>query len=141
MRSLATFVLIGLAWLSAAHVNPALGQIPKQLSYQGVLTDSLGNPLPDNTYVMVFRLYTVASAGTALWTEVKNIPVKDGIFSTYLGDTTPFPDSVTVLGRHPGGRRPRAHAARQDGLEPVQPQSRGNERLLDEGFRERATHV
>ncbi|HLF15623.1 MAG TPA: hypothetical protein VI932_12120, partial [Bacteroidota bacterium] len=95
MQTLGMIVLVALVVLTAVNVGPALGQVPKQLSYQGVLTDTAGAPMPDNTYVMVFRLYTVAGAGTALWTEVKNVPVKDGIFSTYLGDTTPIPDSIT----------------------------------------------
>ncbi len=95
MRTLFSAALAALVALLAMPVEPAFGQVPKQLSYQGVLTDTLGNPLPDNTYVMVFRLYTVSSAGAAFWTEVKNVAVKDGIFSTYLGDTTPFSDTVT----------------------------------------------
>ena len=99
MRTLGMIALVALVALVAVNVEPALGQIPKQLSYQGVLTDTLGNPMPDNTYVMVFRLYSVSAAGTAFWTEVKNVPVKDGIFSTYLGDTTPFSDTVTWAAR------------------------------------------
>ena len=39
---------------------------------------------------MVFRLYTAPSGGTALWTEAKDVPLRDGLFSTVLGDTTPL---------------------------------------------------
>ena len=42
-------------------------QIPRTLSYQGILTDSVGNPKPDGMYSMMFSLYTVASGGTATW--------------------------------------------------------------------------
>ncbi len=70
-------------------------QIPKQLSYQGVLTDTVGNPQPDGNYVMTFRLYDVENGGSALWSEAKNVNVQGGFFSTYLGDTTPFPDSIS----------------------------------------------
>jgi hypothetical protein len=37
-------------------------QIPRTLSYQGLLTDSLGNPKPDGVYTFTFRLYYVASS-------------------------------------------------------------------------------
>lgn len=62
------------------------GQIPRTIAYQGVLTDSSGNPKPDGTYSMTFRLYDVEIGGVALWTEVKTVNVKGGLFSTYLGD-------------------------------------------------------
>lgn len=94
MQSTATIVLAAALALAALCPLPAHAQVPRQITYQGVLTDTNGAPMPDNTYVMVFRLYDVSTAGTVLWNEVKNVPVKDGLFSSYLGDTTPFPDSV-----------------------------------------------
>ena len=69
-------------------------QIPRTLSYQGVLTDSSGNPKPDNTYNLTFRLYENELTGSILWTEVKSLEVKRGLFSTILGDLTPLPDSL-----------------------------------------------
>ena len=35
-------------------------QIPRALSYQGVLTDNAGKPRPDGSYSFTFRLYTAA---------------------------------------------------------------------------------
>lgn len=69
-----------------AVLTPAWSQIPRTLSYQGVLTDSLGVPKPDGTYSITFRLYNVASGGSPLWTEQKTLAVKRGLFSTILGD-------------------------------------------------------
>jgi hypothetical protein len=89
-----TRILVVLA-LMAVAVGSANGQIPKELSYQGVLTDSAGTPLPDGPYAMTFGLYDVASGGSALWEETKLVQVQGGIFSTYLGDTTPFPGGIT----------------------------------------------
>jgi hypothetical protein len=58
------------------------------LSYQGRLADpTTGNP-KNGTFAMTFRLYDLASGGTALWTETKNVVVTNGLFSTLLGDTT-----------------------------------------------------
>lgn len=69
-------------------------QIPRTLSYQGVLTDSLGNPKPDGTYSLTFRLYDTESGGTALWTEAKSLRVDRGLFSTLLGDQVAFGASM-----------------------------------------------
>ena len=71
-----------------------LSQIPRTLSYQGVLTDSLGNPKPDNIYNLIFRLYDVNSGGSALWTESKTLQVKRGLFTTILGDQTQIADPL-----------------------------------------------
>jgi hypothetical protein len=58
------------------------------LQYQGRLTDpSTGNTVADGSYTMTFRLYDVATDGSALWTEGKDVAVQGGLFSTVLGDT------------------------------------------------------
>ena len=74
--------------------QPGTAQIPRTLSYQGVLTDSLGSPKPDGTYGFTFRLYSAESGGSALWTESKSLETKRGLFSTILGDHVPFPRSM-----------------------------------------------
>ena len=70
-------------------------QTPRTLSYQGVLTDTTGAPRPDGVYSFTFRLYSISSGGTPVWTETKSTQVKHGLFSTILGSVTPLPDSVT----------------------------------------------
>lgn len=69
-------------------------QIPRTLSYQGVLTDSSGIPKPDGQYALTFRLYDTSAGGTALWTEARVIPVNRGLFHTILGSEIPFADTV-----------------------------------------------
>ncbi len=73
----------------------AAAQIPRTISYQGIVTDTLGNPKPDGTYSFTFRLYAAASGGSALWTEAKTLQVKRGLFSTLLGDQVVFGSSLT----------------------------------------------
>lgn len=63
--------------------------IPKLLSYQGKLTDNSGNPVPDTTYSVNFRLYTAASGGSPFWNETQTVRTKSGLFSTLLGSVTP----------------------------------------------------
>ncbi len=77
----------------------APAQVPRTLSYQGVLTDSLGNPKPDGTYNFTFRLYDASTGGSPLWTDTKDLYVSKGLFTTMLGDKTPFGASV-AFDRH-----------------------------------------
>ena len=69
-------------------------QIPRTISYQGVLTDSTGTPKPDGSYSFTFSLYETATGGSPVWIEIKTLNVKKGLFSTALGDQTIFPDSL-----------------------------------------------
>jgi hypothetical protein len=73
--------------------------IPRLLSYQGKMTDNSGNAVPDTTYSVAFRLYTVASGGTAFWDETQTVRTRSGLFSALLGSVTPIgsmPDAGTA---------------------------------------------
>ena len=39
---------------------------------------------------MTFRIYDSLSAGTALWTEARNVSITRGVYSVNLGEVTPF---------------------------------------------------
>jgi hypothetical protein len=90
MKTMSAVILFTLIVLPLA----AVAQIPHTLSYQGILADTAGTPKPDGSYNFTFRLYTVASGGSPLWSETKSAQVKRGLFSTTLGSVTPIPDSV-----------------------------------------------
>ncbi len=62
MRRFCLFVLIIFFSLTA----PGLAQIPKTLSYQGVLTNDSGEPLTGDR-ALTFKLYDAASGGSELW--------------------------------------------------------------------------
>jgi hypothetical protein len=95
------FVLL----VSFAHA----GTVPQLINYQGTLTDTSGNPVPDGQYGVVFNIYDVSTGGTALWTETWNnttspvVTIKGG-FSVLLGANNPIPasffsdHSLTYLG-------------------------------------------
>ena len=72
----------------------AIAQVPRLVSYQGVLTDTLGTPKPDGPYQLTFRLYKLETGGNAGWLETKSIQLQHGLFSTMLGDQTAFPPSI-----------------------------------------------
>lgn len=59
----------------------------RTLSFQGRLTDSLGNPITASTNV-VFKLYTALSGGSQLYTTgtCSVTPDQDGIFNSIIGE-------------------------------------------------------
>jgi hypothetical protein len=71
--------------------------IPQMLSYQGKLTDTLGQPVPNGNYALTFRLYNAPTGGSAIWSEAQTIMAKNGLFSVLLGSVTPI-GSVPAAG-------------------------------------------
>ncbi len=83
MKTVILFFILG-------FVTPGVfPQIPRTISYQGVLTDNAGNPKPDGSYTITFSLYD-NEGGSAIWSETKTLNVTKGLFSTSLGSQTPF---------------------------------------------------
>ena len=74
--------------------NVIFSQIPGTISYQGILTDTTGNPKPDGNYSFTFSLYESSTGGNTIWSESKTLSVSKGLFSTLLGDQTPFGDTI-----------------------------------------------
>ena len=73
--------------LSIFSFNTLSSQVPKTISYQGVLSDAEGEPLSDGQYVLGFALYDDAIAGNLLWEEDINTLVEGGVFSVILGES------------------------------------------------------
>ena len=70
-----------------------------------MLTDAGGNPVPNGTYQVIFRLYNDASAGTSVYTSTQNVTTMNGIFSTVLQPPIEVMDDplwidLTVQGEH-----------------------------------------
>ena len=77
--------------LIAAVFHVAEAQIaPDLITFQGVLNDDSGDPVPDGSYTMTFKLYTAASGGSPVWTEIRTstdaVQVTDGSFDVDLGE-------------------------------------------------------
>jgi hypothetical protein len=77
------FILVSLPQLIFA-------QIPKTMSYQGVLTDNSGSPVPDGQVSLTFKLYNVVEEGQSLWEETQSVQTKNGLFNVILGNTNPL---------------------------------------------------
>ena len=63
---------------------PAAASAPAALSYQGFLTDSVGNPVT-GTWTVTFGLYAEPSGGEVLFEESLDVTTDKGLFSIYLG--------------------------------------------------------
>jgi hypothetical protein len=81
-----TIALVLAVLVLAASV--AMAAVPRTVSYQGVLRDAVGNTVPDGNYQLTFRLYSAASGGSALWTEIQTVAVSGGILNATLGSLT-----------------------------------------------------
>lgn len=86
MKRFCSIACVLLVLLAAA----ASADVPEYLSYQGVLTDDVGTALPDGSYNVAFRLYTVEAGGTPIWQEAHVLTVTKGIFNATLGWTQPL---------------------------------------------------
>ncbi|UCC45295.1 MAG: tail fiber domain-containing protein [Candidatus Zixiibacteriota bacterium] len=95
MRVLSSSAIILLIF----SVTESFGQenVNHLVSYQGRLTTSSGDPVPDATYSITFSIYDDLSVGVLLWTETHpSVATENGEFSVYIGGISPLPvDSLT----------------------------------------------
>lgn len=70
--------------------TPLFAQIPRVISFQGVLADANGNPLPDGPQTLTFRLYEAESGSTPVWEESQTVNLVQTVFSAYLGTIAPL---------------------------------------------------
>ena len=63
----------------AAAINPAT------INFQGKVVKADGTNVTDGTYPFTFKLYSVASGGTAVWGETQaSVTVVSGVFQVNL---------------------------------------------------------
>ncbi len=64
-------------------------EIPRLISFQGVLTDEAGLPVQDSQYPILFRLFDAESGiGEPLWAESQLVSTVNGVFDVLLGAST-----------------------------------------------------
>ncbi len=94
------FIAVMLFTMVILSSYPVLGQtlpintypIPRTMTYQGVLDQSNGSPVPNGTYILTFKLYQPSSLlpPILLWSETQNVKVTSGLFNVTLGSVTPI---------------------------------------------------
>ncbi|MGB9562044.1 MAG: hypothetical protein ACPL6C_04440, partial [bacterium] len=80
-------------WLYFLGLIAFVLAIPRIFNYQGKLVDTSGVGL-NGTIPITFKLYSSDTGGEPLWTETQNVSVVNGLFSVFLGNVTPFPESL-----------------------------------------------
>lgn len=98
MRALKTpaplTLLATLAFIAFGSASTVTAQIPRTISYQGILTDGSGNPLPDGSHSMEVRIYREQTGGSVVFSETHSITTEKGIFNVVIGSNTPLPTSM-----------------------------------------------
>lgn len=90
-----TLFIIGIITVTLFATSVGHAAINNQINFQGKLTNPDGTNVANGNYSIVFSMYTVASGGSAVWTETQgSVAVNDGIFQTSLGSVTSLPGSV-----------------------------------------------
>lgn len=71
--------------------------VPRTISYQGVLSSTAGTPLPDGDYDITVRLYADPSGTLPLWQDTYRTNVRGGLFNLYIGGgNSPLPSSAEM---------------------------------------------
>ena len=84
-------ITVGLVVLAAF----AIASVPHLINYQGVLTDSVGQPIT-GSHDLTFTIYPdSAISAPAYWTETHTgVLLDNGLFHVILGGTTPISDDL-----------------------------------------------
>ena len=80
-----TSLIVALSSLLAC----ALFAAPAKINYQGLITDTAGEPIESGTNTVTVTLYQVETDGTSIYTEsfIDVTSDADGIYSIQIGDT------------------------------------------------------
>jgi hypothetical protein len=70
-------------------------QVPRTISYQGVLADAAGNFVEGN-HTLTIKFYPTLTGGTAIYTETHpTVAVVRGVFNLIIGSVTPLPEALS----------------------------------------------
>jgi len=70
-------------------------QVPRVLSYQGILTNRDGRILPDGDYELQIRLYDRLDATEPIYSERQRVTSKHGVVNVLIGTVEPLPERLT----------------------------------------------
>ena len=73
--------------LLSSFIFSTLAAVPSEINYQGLITDSDGDPIESATNSVAVNLYQVETSGTAVYTESFTQVASDanGIYSIQIG--------------------------------------------------------
>jgi hypothetical protein len=92
------FILVGVLVTALMPPAPVNAATSSTLNFQGRLMTSSGALVADGSYNIEFKIYDDETAGSNVWTENRTggsaVTVRNGYFSVYLGEVTPFGASI-----------------------------------------------
>lgn len=78
-----------------AAASPLPAAVPQLINFQSLVTDNVGDPIPNGVYTVMFSIYDSEIGGTLLWSETNNaVSVASSRFNVLLGSVMPLHDSV-----------------------------------------------
>lgn len=70
-----------------------MAQIPRTISYQGVLADASGNFISDGNHTLALKIYD--ASGAMLYSETQTAVVVKGLFNVMIGSTSGLPSNLS----------------------------------------------
>lgn len=95
-RAMLTLAFALLA-LTSIGIPVSATEIPRMISYQGMITDSEGDPVTQPGLSFRFLIFDdpiAGDPGSALWIEVTEKDVVDGLVTHNMGSLIPMPDNL-----------------------------------------------
>lgn len=86
------YIFVCLASLSALHAQTDDVQIPRLLSFQGVLIQPDGTVYPDGQYLIAVRLFTTETDGSPVFVDEISSAVVGGVFNLIIGEQASIED-------------------------------------------------
>ena len=87
LRSVGVAIAVAVILVTVVVVS---AEVPQQINYQGLLTDTGGQPL-QGSYGVTFRIWDAASGGSQLWQETQTVSTDtNGVLSVILGSSVPI---------------------------------------------------
>ena len=74
------------------YIVPVSAQVPRTISYQGVLTEKSGVAVPDGQHILILALYGTRTGAVVLYSELDTVTTTNGYFNTLLDS---IPTTVT----------------------------------------------
>lgn len=98
LRHAALGALMILAGGIAAHAQSTLlsPDVPRTISYQGLLSSPDGAVLPDGAYQVTVALYSDPQGSREVWRDSYTTQVTAGVFNLYLGQGRPLPEPGSI---------------------------------------------
>jgi hypothetical protein len=89
-------LLIGVTAISIAQQSSTL-DVPRTISYQGLLTSNDGTPLPNGVYDITVTLYADETGANGIWQGTYHADVLNGVFNIHLGSgNAPLPEPAQM---------------------------------------------